>query len=55
MTLTASKQKATFALDATLLAAAQAVVQDGGMPSMDALLEQALTDFLAKLRSAAIR
>lgn len=55
MATPSTKKKATFVLDASLLAAAREVVQEGGMKSMNALLEQALADFLAKLRSHEIR
>ena len=45
-----TKKQATFVLDASMLEAAQSLVQTGAVTSMDALVEQALTDFLDKLR-----
>jgi Arc/MetJ-type ribon-helix-helix transcriptional regulator len=44
------KKKATFVLDVSVLEAAQSLVQAGAVKSMNALVEQALTDFLDKLR-----
>jgi hypothetical protein len=51
MATSATKKKATFVLDASLLATAQAFVQGGTMRSMNALVEQALSEFLAKLQA----
>jgi len=50
MAIYPTKKKATFVLDASMLEAAQSLVQAGAVTSMDALVEQALTDFLDKLR-----
>ena len=55
MATSSTKKKATFVLDTSLLAAAQEFVQGGAMKSMNALMEQALTEFLAKLRSHEIQ
>jgi hypothetical protein len=55
MATSSTKKKATFVLDASLLAAAQGAVQGGAMKSMNALMEQALTEFLAKLRAHEIQ
>ena len=55
MATSSKKKKATFVLDASLLAAAQGFVQGGVIKSMNALIEQALTEFLAKLRSHEIQ
>ena len=55
MTVSSAKKKATFVLDASLLAAVQGFVQDGSMKSMNALMEQALSEFLAKLQAHEIQ
>jgi hypothetical protein len=55
MTTSSTKKKATFVLDASLLAAAQGCVQDGAIKSMNALMEQALSEFLAKLQAHEIQ
>jgi hypothetical protein len=55
MATSSTKKKATFVLDASLLAAAQEFVQGGAMKSLNALMEQALTEFLIKLRAHEIQ
>ena len=55
MATSSTKKKATFVLDVSLLAAAQAFVQGGAMKSMNALMEQALREFLAKLQAHEIQ
>ena len=55
MAPSSTKKKATFVLDASLLEAAQGFVRVGVAKSMNALIAQALTEFLAKLRSHEIQ
>ena len=55
MATSSTKKKATFVLDASLLATAQGFVQGGAIKSMNALMERALSEFLAKLQAHKIQ
>ena len=55
MPTSSTKKKATFVLDASLLATAQRFVQGEAIKSMHALVEQALHEFLAKLQAHEIQ